>query len=290
MPLAGAINCGPSPDKSARSWYSDIDADPWLTYMYETCKPVGRYDDVVERLRTRFLAAEQSAVERGFQEAILQSAGGSLTGGSTLSSGIGALEDLAAETYGGQIILHLPMRAGTEAARQNLIRQVGDHLETWAGNPVVIGNYDSTVLGGTPGTNTDLYATGAMDLYRSPLVEAGPVMLVANNDYFALVERAYAAVVDCFVSAVTVPLCDCGNGDSGGGPVTQITLARNQMRSSIELRTLCGSERAETAARLNAAGVVADPQTSWGGECAFVECRNGVTDEVTWDGTSWQAC
>jgi len=31
-----------------------------------------------------------------------------------------------------------------------------------------------------------------------------------NNDYFVLIERGYAAVVDCFAASATGTLCDCG--------------------------------------------------------------------------------
>ena len=59
--------------KTSRSWYSDIDGDPWLAYMYETCKTVGRFDESAAKLRTRFLASEQSAVETEFQDNVLDS-------------------------------------------------------------------------------------------------------------------------------------------------------------------------------------------------------------------------
>ena len=219
--FGGAPPCGPSSQKEARSWYSDIDGDPWFTYMYETCKTVGRYSEVGPKLRERFLASEQSAVEQGIQQAVLAGAQSADGPGDTVPSAIGALEDMIAQDYGGQGILHLPMRAGTEAARFGLLRQVGDHLETWAGNLVVIGNYDDDLFGGTPGQNTCLYATGAMDLYRSDLVEVPPQYGFNNNenDYYALIERSYAVIVDCFVAVVNSGICSCTTTDGGGGPV-----------------------------------------------------------------------
>lgn len=210
-PLAGEITCGPTAQpKSARSWYSDLEGDPWVTYMYETCKTVGRFDEAQSRLRTRFLAAEQSAVENGLKLNVFAGAPTISNSGETIASLIGALEAEAAAEYGGQIILHMGPTAGAEAARFNLLHPVGDHLETVSGNLVSIGNYEGAGLSGT------VTATGALELYRSSLVEVPPQYGFNNNenDYYALIERAYAAVIDCYLMTGTVSLCGCG-GTSG---------------------------------------------------------------------------
>jgi len=197
-PQWGAIDCGPSPDKVSRSWYSDIDADPWLTYMYETCKTVGRYGEAAARLRTRFVAAEQSAAEMGLVTQVLAGAPAVTPVLPGLGGAIAALEREANENYGGQIILYAPPEAALDAAPY-LIR-VGDHLETLSGNVVSVGNY---------GDGTTVWASGALALYRSEVTLAGPVTgslytlpdgqgFSRTNDYYVLAERAYAAIVDCW--------------------------------------------------------------------------------------------
>ena len=212
-PLEGSILCGPTPNKTSRSWYSDLDSDPWLAYMFETCKTVGRFDEAAANLRARFLASEQSSIEIGFQKHALADAysWGAMP---SIPAAIGKLEQEAGEVYGGQIILYLPFVALEEAASKGVIERVGDHLETAAGNLVAGVNFDATLAGGAQDAPV-IYASGSVVLHRGSLVETGPVLGTGvgdlyNNDYFTLIERAYGAVVDCFSASATAPLCDCG--------------------------------------------------------------------------------
>lgn len=216
MPQTGTIECVPTATKTPRSWYSDIEAEPWLTYMYETCKTVGRYSESQAKLRQRFLASEQSAVEKGFQASVL-SAASSIGSFTTISRAIAELEFAAADVYGGQPILHLPFQAAEEASRQGVLRVVGDHLETVAGSLVSVGRYDAGIFG----TPSAVFATGGVVLYRSDLIESGPAVDMGNmeNDYYVLIERAYAALIDCFVGVAQGALCECGVASGGGGPV-----------------------------------------------------------------------
>jgi hypothetical protein len=212
-PSAGTINaCTPTAAKASNSWYADLQGDPWLAYMYETCKTIGRFAESSDRLRTRFLAAEDSAVEAGFQTAVL-SAGTTVGTGAfpTVAAAIGALEANASQEYGGQVILHLPGLVAAEAVRAGIVQRFGSRLETVTGSLVVAGNYKADADGGSL-TVPALYATGAVVLYRSELAESGQVYdFGANkNDYYTLVERAYSALVDCFRVKATATLCGCG--------------------------------------------------------------------------------
>ena len=139
-PEGTSIVCGPTPNKDSRSWYSDLDADPWLAYMFETCKTVGRFDEAAARLRTRFLASEQSAVETEFQDNVLDTAT-SLGAFPSVLQAVANLEANAASEYGGQITLHLGFQAAAQAFTSGAIHRIGDHLETNGGNLVSIGNY-----------------------------------------------------------------------------------------------------------------------------------------------------
>jgi hypothetical protein len=213
-PEGTSIVCGPTQAFSSRSWYSDIEADPWLAYMYETCKTVGRVDESAAKLRSRFLASEQSAVETEFQDNVLDT-GTSLGLFGSVTQAVGALEADAAAEYGGQITLHLGFLAAEEAFSKGGLVRVGDHLETHAGSLVSVGNYHADHAGGSA-TAPVVYATGETVLYRSALVETGPVLGHAgaqneySNDYYVLIERGYAALVDCYMASATGTLCDCG--------------------------------------------------------------------------------
>jgi len=213
-PEGTSIICGPTPNKDSRSWYSDLDADPWLAYMFETCKTVGRVNESAAKLRTRFLASEQSAAETEFQDNVLDAAT-SLGTFPSPSQAVASLESDAAAEYGGQITLHLGFLAAAQAFAHAPLVRAGDHLETVGGNLVSIGNYHPDHAGGSA-TAPVVYATGATTLYRSALVETGPVLggsgaqNLYNNDYFVLIERGYAAVVDCYTASAIGTLCDCG--------------------------------------------------------------------------------
>jgi hypothetical protein len=296
-----AIGCGPSGAKTSRSWYTEQHGDPWLAYMYETCKPVGRYSESQAKLKARFLASEQSSAEAGFQDNVLDLTATTVGTGaySTVGLAVAALETKAAMTYGGQITLYLPYAAAAEASQNGYIQQVGDHLETLGGNIVTVGNYHPDHSGGTVLAPV-MYATGAVTLYRGPLVESGPAvdLVGLKNDYYVLVERAYAALVDCLVLKATGTLCGCGGiattgtvDDQGGGGNDVTVLDEGSSMSATALGVTCADSNAETAAKLNSAGVVANPTRDWGaGDCASVDCGGDVDREVRWTGTTWVGC
>lgn len=204
-PSVGTIGCAPSANKSSRSWYSDAIGDPWLTYMFETCKTVGRFSESEAKTRTRFLAAEQSSVELGFQTNVLKNSTSIGAAAPNVTLAIAALEAKAAAEYGGEVTLHLPFVVAEEAVRVSLVQRFGDHLETVTGTRVSVGNYQPDLDGGSA-TAPVLYITGEVVLHRSDLTVSGPVFDRTNNDYFVLVERAYGALIDCFSMRATATL------------------------------------------------------------------------------------
>lgn len=288
-PLSGQIVCGPSDAKVARSWYSNIDGNPWLGYMYETCETVGRYSESADKLKARYAAVESSAVERGFQENVLTGAT-SIGTYDSVALAIGALEGFAAQEYGGQITLHLPFMVAEEASHAGMFERVGDHLETAAGNVVSIGNYEPTLGGNSPSTPW-LYATGSVNLYRSPLIENGPVLGVGGpanstmtNDYYALIERAYVAVVDCFMASAKAKTCGCGSGGGSGGGPTPATLSPGDTIDLSAVATNCG----EALDYVNGSGFPASPTTAWTSDGSQIVNAPGLGGcSLFWDGTAW---
>lgn len=186
------IVCGPSAPKSSRSWYSDIEGDPWGTYMYETCKTIGRIGDSAAKLRERFLASEESAVEDGMAHNLLIPGADTATATDALDA-IGQLESLAAADYGGQPILFLTHQVAAQAG--TYLIQAGDHLETLSGSLVAVGNFSD---------DGSIHAAGGVALYRTPLMVTGPAVNTQTNDYYVLAERVYAGLLDCWHATATV--------------------------------------------------------------------------------------
>ena len=151
-PQGTSILCGPTPNKTSRSWYSDLDADPWLAYMFETCKTVGRFDESAAKLRARFLASEQSAVETEFQDNVLDTA----TSLGAFASVLLAVASLEAGAGGGSsTAARSPCTWAFLAAAAGLqppggLTRVGDHLETTAGTS----SRSATTTPTTPGAPT----------------------------------------------------------------------------------------------------------------------------------------
>lgn len=289
-PSYAAINCGPTiPEKSMRSWYSNLEGDAWLAYMFDTCQAVGRYSEAQAKLRERFLASEQSAVEAAFQDNVL---GASQSAGAyeTVSLAIGALEAYAARIYGGQIILHLPFTVAEEAATKGMFERVGDHIETVAGNLVSIGNYRNASDGGTLDTPI-LYATGAVTLYRGDLVTPDISMGSApggasTNDYYALIERGYAAVVDCFMASATTKMCSCA--EAGPPVLIPYTLTPG---NGVDLAIVGVKSCEDAVTYLNDGNWPADPDDEGAWPPGFVITvaidDPGSPCTLTWDGSAW---
>lgn len=286
VPEWGEIDCGPSPNKAMRSWYSDIEGDPWLAYMFETCKTVGRVSTTLAATQARFEAAEQSAVEWGFQASLLPGTH-SVTGGDTIVSAIGRLEQKLATEYGAQGIIWLPPSAAAEAKRYDLIERVGDHLETISGNLAAVVNFNWSLNDGTDDA-PNIYATGSVVLHRSPLSVTGPVIDPRTNDYFMLVERAYAGLVDCFAAATTAPLCGCGG--SGGSDGALVLDQFGTLDLSGEAYAIPPQDCVAAVAFMNG-NVIANPASAWTGGGAQVLIPNGsgstMPCNVTWNGSVW---
>lgn len=124
--------------------------------------------------------------------------------------GVGLLEGHAARNYAGGVpTLHVPvsvasvmMGLGGQVAFQNdvLLSKLGAKVAAGGG-------YDFPNLGPTGAAAAEgekwMYATGEVLVVKGP-VEVRDAIDYENNDVYALAERPYIAVVDCYTAAVRV--------------------------------------------------------------------------------------
>ena len=211
---------------------AETSVKPFVVYTgLGPCGSAGySYDYLVEKLRRRMAAAEQSGVEEAFYTGALNGttlgnvpilAGGAgvtvLTAAANLTAAVGALEEYAGDTYGYQPVIHAPAFVAAYAGAQRLIRAEGNiapsgRLQTYLGSAWSFGaGYKNTSPTGTAATagHAWLYVTGKVTLWQNPNVFVSPVEAAlnrANNQYNLLAEREWAASFDCFVAAIDVTL------------------------------------------------------------------------------------
>lgn len=220
-------------------------SDPFWVYAFAPCSPVGYGDDLAD-LRTRTESAltngEARAVEHvvwtgqptnggtvhphlaadgtvdasamGANTVTRQTAATGVTSGATATvTALGLLEGALAECYGGQGVIHMPRLALPHFSNLGLLRRDGQQIRTWNGNLVAV--YSSGDRHGPDGTEpaagqTWVYATGAVQVYRSPIMDWGrqPAEFVGIRDNTTLyvAGRVYAVTWDCCHLAAQVNL------------------------------------------------------------------------------------
>jgi hypothetical protein len=160
----------------------------FVTYQGVKCFLNG--GSMVEEANAAFEAGESRAVDRAFQEVLLQPNADSLVSGGSLQEVLAIVEAKVADIPG-QAILH--MSRYTAVMLGSHIRYDDDfNLFTRQGTPINNGlNY------GTDGGSTRIYVTGPVTLWRGAEVRNN-VTQHEVNQALALVERPWAALYDCF--------------------------------------------------------------------------------------------
>lgn len=227
-----------------------VAAQPFRVYALIECSPVGQGNDMA-RLRQRAEQALTNGESRALEHVVwtgaagngtiephlaedtahagtaqgamavqLQTAASVLNGGTAMDvvEGFGSLEGALAACYGGVGVIHVPRAAVPHLANKNLCRVQGGQLVTYNGNLVAAyGPGDRTAPAGTnPAAGTSyFYATGAMAIWRSPIIEVGigvPDFLNRDDNTVAFMAyRYYAAAWEC---------CHFGALISLGGDIT----------------------------------------------------------------------
>jgi hypothetical protein len=225
----------------------NVGANAFRVYAYVPCAPVGWGNDLGE-LKARSMSAltngEGRVVEsvfwsgaidfgsgtvyphlaantavsgspQGAAQILLQPPAATPAGSSALDPviALGALEQALAECYGGEGVIHVPRKALAQLDHNYVVHQSGQQLRTLSGN--VVAGYSGGRYPGPDGSepsagNAWFYGTGAVQVYRSPIVEIGeqPAEFVGRTDNSTVyvVARDYLVTFDCCLIAVQATL------------------------------------------------------------------------------------
>jgi hypothetical protein len=221
--------------------FPDRGATPFTVYTEFDCSPVGN-DDALKKAQEALAQTESWQVERAFwtgiaanqpvvwphlaasqaavdpQGIILQTAAvvaasgaGQASNPNDVADGLGQLEGVLADCYNGVGVIHVPQFALPSLDAYGLVKATGGVMKTLNGNLVAVG-------AGYPGTSptgaargfgqTWLYATGAIELRRSPVRYFAPKESFdrAENTRKMIAYRTYVIGWDCCHAAVLIGL------------------------------------------------------------------------------------
>jgi len=163
--------------------------------VYSGVKLTGQSQDVARTEAKAILAgAEEYAVEKGLWATL----GAAVTESAALSP-LGALalvENNLAVGYMGVGIIHMTPGMAVRLGTGALVVK-GDHLETIAGTPVVVGS------GYAAAAPVAIYGTGQIKAMRGP-VDTIEAFALSVNDLLVLAERTYVTAWDCFATGSLV--------------------------------------------------------------------------------------
>jgi hypothetical protein len=206
-----------------------VSSRPFTVYTLLRCRLLGSRD-IPSRAAAIAANSEERAVERAFMAHVL-SADLDPTGGTDRATditptpgtavcpelGVALLEGFMGRVYAGLPVLHVPRTLGSLLGTMGALVRNGNRLETVQRTPVASGTgYDGEWNIGPDGTAVDpadgtywLYATGVVELERGEEQRSGLVPVRAagggyENEGDSLIERAWAANVDCIRAAVLV--------------------------------------------------------------------------------------
>jgi hypothetical protein len=223
LPCEPPRPASPTPKVPKRT-FGVVSASPFGVYAADTCL-LGR-DEYVARsqLRQRFLAGEETAVEKlvfdgslGNFPNLQRATDIAPNSVNELRGAIGLLELWLSNNYGGIGLIHAPMTVANILQHLNEISVSGPRAGTILGSAWVFG----AGYPGTPPVNAEgtplpddgslwLYATPPITVRRSNLVEPGGwhagTFDVATNQGLLLDERVYVVDWPCGTAAVKVDL------------------------------------------------------------------------------------
>ena len=157
--------------------------------VYSGVKLTGQSQEVARSESTAILQnAEEYAAEKG----LWASLGTAVTESAALSP-IGALalvENGLATGYMGLGVIHMTPGMAVRLGTTVLIEK-GNHLETIAGTPVVVGS------GYAAAAPQAIYGTGQLKIMRGP-VDTVEAFALSVNDLLVLAERTYVVAWDCY--------------------------------------------------------------------------------------------
>jgi len=234
-------HCGdPSPDPAAKEAEPGPlvrNVDPFTLFGSYTCSTGGRRaQDAFDIARARLAAREEQGAERALWTGITPDGllSSSLAyGDDELSvddlTGVGGaydpitaldvLEEAMGTCVAGAGVIHVPYRAASTLASQNLVVRDGDGMYTHTGQSVVFGaGYPGTGPSNSPVSDGEawLFGTGQVMLWRGDAfltpATLGEAMDRTINDVTVYAERTYAVGFSCCLFAVRMFLSCCTGG------------------------------------------------------------------------------
>lgn len=218
----------PLPEKDMPTGLNEVSGKPFQLYDAVACYPQsGRsLDELIVLSEQNLIAGEQEKVEEKFWAAlrarasVVQPPSPDTSWG--LCSGLGMLEQLIAQQYGGIGVVHAPRPLITSARTVVLsrypdgggdevprVRTPGDNLWAFGAGydrkgPPLPGNDDNEA----PAGQMWIYATGPVVLRRSE-VQNHPSFDRTSNENRALSERSYVLTAECPALAVLIRVPEC---------------------------------------------------------------------------------
>lgn len=224
--VASVCEPGTPPDPQGGPGLAE--AVPFTVVASYLCSAMSRpVEDAYTIVRQRLAFAEDRAVGVAIGSAVGSSlaAGTDLTpagGPTTVTDGVGLLEQYLASVSGTVGTIHTPRYAAGAIVASVGVERVGQHLETPVGTLVAAsGGYDIVQAGqiADDGTAT-LYATGRLTIWRSDVAvspDEDQVPARSNNDVLVTADRQYAVGWDCPPASVQVQIRPAEGADDPGG-------------------------------------------------------------------------
>ena len=169
--------------------------DPFFVYAYNTDPVIGH---TLEEHRAntvqRLIASEQRTAEQ-FLWSQLVAQSGPVVSLSAFGPGVilGYLEQVLAENYGGQGVIHMSRQAATYL--WEYLQTQGGKLVTKLGTPVIAGaGYDPI---SSPIDKFTMYVSGPVVLYRGETDVRANAVSRSNNEVSIIAQRDYVLGWDC---------------------------------------------------------------------------------------------
>lgn len=200
----------PPPTKAMPLGLTEVDGVPFTVYDGMACTANG-LAEVAPVAQRKFLGHEQYLVEQAFQTMVLHATDTDVLNGGTaigLLAGLGQLEDVIADRYGGIGTIHAARQLAATLTSKYLVRRDGLRLRSPLDNIYSFGaGYTTASPTGVaaPTGQAWLYATGPVAVRRGD-IETREVFDQTKNARRVLVERNYVITADCLRVAVLVEL------------------------------------------------------------------------------------
>lgn len=180
--------------------------DPFTVYAYNNGDVPGfTLAEATQNAVARLTNGEQTAAESHLWDLMASATSGNVTDLSAydLLYGLGYVEQVLAEKYGGQGVIHMSRLAATMLTHD--LHVEGGRLFTVMGTPVVAGGGYDAIGDDVPNTGL-IFGSGPLVLYRGDVDTNQSAVDKSNNQVSIVAQRDYVLGWDCLVVAAEVTL------------------------------------------------------------------------------------